>query len=741
LSSRRWRVSATFAAAFGLALTAVPAFGDNIHNDIGASGSNTVTLSGASVSTTIRFDVQDTSGGCDVSSSTPAVYGVTLSAPASGANAAVTASPTSITFTACDVEKPVVFTATTIGKKDVTLTRVSGPTLNANPAKFTLTVNAPAVSNTAPVVTVGGVTPTAYEFGGVPAATCNVVDAEDIGESASPTYSGITGLLAAYGLGSQTATCSYTDGGGLTDIDSVTYSIVDTTDPTLDTPGDQVLEATSSAGAEATWSITGSDNVALEAPASCDVTSPHAFDLGEHTVTCSATDVAGNSVEDSFTVTVQDTTAPGIIAPSNQTVEATGPDGAVATYSAPEVSDNYDTGLVATCTPESGSTFALGETTVNCSVTDSSENTSSASFTVTVVDTTPPTVDVPADVTTEATGPDGAAVTYSVSATDLVDGALGATCDYDSGDTFPLGTTTVTCSSTDNAGNTGAATFDVTVVDTTPPTIAPHADVTAEATGSTGATVDYTAPTASDLVDGSVGVGCIPSSGVLVAVDGSQLVTCTATDNVGNTATSSFTLYVVDTTAPALTVPANINVAATSASGATVTYNATAADLVDGPVTPDCSPASGSTFAPGTTTVTCTATDAHGNTSAAQTFTVTVSFSFNGFFAPVDNNGVLNTIKGGQSVPLKWAIPNGSGGFISSLGVVSGVKQATFTCTAGAPSDDIEAPTSGATSLRYDTTANQYIYNWQSPKGANLCYKVTVYLTDGTSKSALFKTK
>ncbi len=830
MSSRPWRIAVALSAAFALTLAAaIPGFAaDPIENDIAASGKNVVTLSSASVSTTINFSVpsKSTKDGpeCAVSGGNPSVYTVVLTAPPSGANAAVTTNVSSVTFTACDVAKPVAFTATTTGKKLVSLARSSGPNLNENPAKFTLTVNAPP-ANTPPVVTVGGVTATSYEFGLVPTAVCNVTDAEDVGESATPSLSAITGPLSTYGLGSQTATCSYTDGGGLSDSDSVTYTIVDTTAPTLNTPGGQSLEATGPGGAQASWTVNGSDAVGLAGPATCDVPSGTTFDLGVHTVNCTVTDVAGNTTNGSFTVTVTDTTAPSIVAPNNPApVEATGSDGAAVTYTPATATDSYDPNPVVTCTPTSGSTFALGTTTVTCSATDSEGNTSSdVTFDVTVQDTTPPAVADHENLTAEATGSTGAAVDFTnPTATDLVDGGTAVTCDPASGSTFPLGETTVTCSSTDTAGNTGYNTFTVTVVDTTPPVIDAHGDVTAEATGPSGANVVYTTPGATDLVDGTVAVGCMPSSpvlvavdgsqlvtctatdaasnsaestftlyvvdttapaidphaditaeatgptgaavsytnpgatdivdgavatdctpasGVLVAVDGSQLVTCTATDAAGNSSQSTFTLYVVDTAAPTLTLPGNINAPATSASGAVVNYTATANDLVDGDVAPDCTPASGSTFAPGSTTVSCTATDLHGNTSAAQTFTVVVSFAFNGFFAPVDNNGVLNTIKGGQSVPMKWAIPNGSGGFISSLAVVSGVKQASFTCTAGAPTDDIEAPTSGASGLRYDTTANQYIYNWQSPKGAGSCYKVTVYLTDGSSKSALFKTK
>ncbi|HKI91384.1 MAG TPA: HYR domain-containing protein, partial [Gaiellaceae bacterium] len=75
----------------------------------------------------------------------------------------------------------------------------------------------------------------------------------------------------------------------------------------------------------------------------------------------------------------------------------------------------------------------------------------------------------------------------------------------------------------------------------------------------------------------------------------------------------------VDTTPPALSgLPAGLTADATGPDGAAVSYAApTATDLVDGSVPVDCSPASGSTFAIGDTTVTCTATDAHGNAASA----------------------------------------------------------------------------------------------------------------------------
>ena len=95
------------------------------------------------------------------------------------------------------------------------------------------------------------------------------------------------------------------------------------------------------------------------------------------------------------------------------------------------------------------------------------------------------------------------------------------------------------------------------------------------------------------------------------------------TDAHGNTGSASFAIKVVDTTPPIVTVPANKTVDATTPAGRVVTFAASASDIVDGSLTPKCSPSSGSTFPIGMTTVTCSATDAHGNTGSAA-FTITV---------------------------------------------------------------------------------------------------------------------
>jgi hypothetical protein len=196
---------------------------------------------------------------------------------------------------------------------------------------------------------------------------------------------------------------------------------------------------------------------------------------------------------------------------------------------------------------------------------------------------------------------------------------------------------------------------------------------------------------------------------------------------------------VVDTTAPVLDLPADQRLLATSAAGTALAYRAIASDAVAGTFPASCAPASGSTFGPGTTHVTCTAVDAAGNR-ATGNFAVTVAFAFGGFLAPVDGNNVVNVVKGGSTVPLKWQLPNQRGGYIGDLAVVARTASGVVSCTGGTL-DDLSQYATGGTSLRYDTTAQQYIYNWQSPKAPGKCYRVTVSFVDGQSYSATFLLK
>ncbi len=221
----------------------------------------------------------------------------------------------------------------------------------------------------------------------------------------------------------------------------------------------------------------------------------------------------------------------------------------------------------------------------------------------------------------------GSPVTYATPTASHSDGPVTVTCTHASGAQFPVGVTTVTCTATDpNALPTSVSTsFDVTVRygDLT---ITPLDAVTTTATGPGGAVVTFPVPVASD-VNGTVAVVCSHESGSIFSI-GTHTVACGATqDGVypDQVVTTAVFAVLADETPPVFSgVPDDITTAATSADGAVVSYAApTATDAVTGAAAVTCTPASGSTFAPGVTTVTCTASDSSGNEASA-TFTVDV---------------------------------------------------------------------------------------------------------------------
>ena len=91
-------------------------------------------------------------------------------------------------------------------------------------------------------------------------------------------------------------------------------------------------------------------------------------------------------------------------------------------------------------------------------------------------------------------------------------------------------------------------------------------------------------------------------------------------------------------------------------------------------------------------------------------------------------------------MPLKFEVFAGSTELTSTAVVNQPLKATQVTCTGGTE-DTIELTATGGTALRYDTTAGQFIYNWQTPKLAGTCYIVTVTTLDGSYISTNFKLK
>ncbi len=241
--------------------------------------------------------------------------------------------------------------------------------------------------------------------------------------------------------------------------------MLDITAPILTLPGAPTFivsaEAEGPDGAIVEYSATADDDFDGEIAVTCSQESGSLFPLGNTQVDCSATDVIGNTANGSFTVAVEDTTMPTFDDVPQGTIaaEATGLGGATVTYNV-TASDLVDTDVTVECSLPSGSTFSIGTTNVMCTATDNEGNFATASFDVSVSDTIPPTVMVPSNVLAEATSPAGAVVTYAgATAEDIVSGTLTPTCLPATGSTFPLGTTTVTCTAVDASSNSGSSTL------------------------------------------------------------------------------------------------------------------------------------------------------------------------------------------------------------------------------------------------------------------------------------------
>jgi hypothetical protein len=205
-----------------------------------------------------------------------------------------------------------------------------------------------------------------------------------------------------------------------------------------------------------------------------------------------------------------------------------------------------------------------------------------------------------------------------------------------------------------------ALTIQLDVVANTPPTLHLPSDSMVEATSASGAAVTWSA-TATDLEDVPAPTPtCLPASGSTLPL-GSTTVHCSVIDRGGMTDGGSFHVSVVDTTAPVLSSMADVALTTGDLTGTTLTFaNPAVVDAVDPSPSVVCVPADGSKIPVGTTTVTCTATDASGNHSstsfdAVVRYVAPVTWSAV-WGEPVGTSGATFTANAGRSLPVKVEI-------------------------------------------------------------------------------------
>lgn len=274
---------------------------------------------------------------------------------------------------------------------------------------------------------------------------------------------------------------------------------------------------------------------------------------GTYAVTWSATDTRNVTRSATREVNVVDTTAPVVAAHGNVTVEATSAAGATVNYAAGSATDAVGVTSL-TYSQNSGTVFPIGTTTVTITARDAANNVGTGSFTVTVRDTTAPVLNQPVSpYVVEATSAAGAVVHYTLTATDVVDGAVSANGSPVSGSTFAIGDTTVNTSAADSRGNTATGSFVVRVRDTTGPVFNPvpaDRSVKSDAAGDL-LLADYAATaSATDAVSSSVTITQSPAPGSAYVVGDHVSVTLTAKDATNNTSTATFIVTVTQGNRP-----------------------------------------------------------------------------------------------------------------------------------------------------------------------------------------------
>ena len=473
---------------------------------------------------------------------------------------------------------------------------------------------------------------------GTPSADDNCPGVE-LSNNAPPTFP----------LGVTVVQWTATDTSGNTATCDQLVTVVDETPPTVNCPADTVREANSNCGwtpedgggASALGSPSATDNCSSAGEITLSRNGPATFPLGTTTVVWTAEDAAGNKATCTQLVRVIDTTPPTLVCPpdtvrlANASCRYVPEDGGGASrLGSPTVDDNC-TGSV-TVTNDAPGSFGLGTTEVKWTATDAAGNSSSCTQLVTVVDGTAPVIACPPSISRNA----NLGSFYFPSAEEILatasDNCSAVTLTSDAPKGFPLGMTVVTYSAVDEAGNASSCTQTVTVVDSAAPELTcPEALIVEPNAGCTWVG-DFGIPAVTDADSDEADITLTNDAPGAFPL-GTTIVMWTATDLAGNSSSCMQEVTVVDLTAPTLFCPAGpLTAVCTDAAGATVEFETSATDNCgDDAVTLVCEPPSGSVFPPGLTTVTCTATDASGNTA---TCSFDVDVACGGLVLPGDCN-------------------------------------------------------------------------------------------------------
>ena len=523
--------------------------------------------------------------------------------------------------------------------------------------------------------------------------------------------------------------CSAKNQAGLESSDSVML-YVDTVAPVVSgTPsGAAGLNGWYVGPATVTWQVTddGSGATACDPNVQSDDTTGVTFD-------CQVSDVAGNASNKASVDVKVDATDPTI------TPHVSGDEGADGWYTG-DVSVSFDTDdTTSGVASETGCDDATVDTDTtaapfDCEVADEAGNTASSTFSVKRDASAP-------EISHNALVPDGQAGWFVTSpaldwtVSDGVSGIASSTGCDDVAAVADTNGTTYTCAATNGAG------------------LSDSDDVTLK--------VDTVAPVVSGAPSGTLGddgwyVGDVTVTWSVVDT-GSGATACAAETQSSDTAGVTFDCQVSDVAGnqsnhPSVTVKRdatkpNVSFATGPADGSTYYFgdpipatSCSASDVTSG-LAGACTVTTVS-GAIGPHTLTAYAKDQAGNVRTVTRSYTVGAWTLNGFYNPVNMNGVVNTVKAGSTVPLKFNVYRGSSELTAGIGATFKAQSINCATLGDNPTDPVEITTTGGTSLRYDATGHQWIQNWATPSGGKgQCFRVTMTTADGSAIGANFQLK
>ncbi|MFW3561606.1 putative Ig domain-containing protein [Staphylococcus caprae] len=391
-------------------------------------------------------------------------------------------------------------------------------------------------------------------------------------------------------VGSYPITVTTTDASGNETKTSFIIEVVDTIKPTVTSIGNQTkevntaidsitIEATDNSGQAVTNKVSGlPDGVTFDGETNTISGTP--TKVGSYPITVTTTDASGNKTETKFTIEVVDKTAPTVTAIKDQiqevntpidsiTVEATDNSGQAVTNKVSGLPDGVS--FDSETNTISGTPTKVGSYPITLTTTDAEGNVTTTNFTIKVVDTTKPMVTSIKDqtkevntaidsITIEATDNSGQAVTNKVSG--LPEGvSFDSETNTISGTPTKVGNYPITVTTTDASGNETTTKFTIKVVDTTKPMVTSIANQTKEVNTSIDSIKIEASDNSGQVVTNKVsglpdGVSFDNETNTISGTPtkvGSYPITVTTTDASGNETTTSFTIQVVDKTAPMVT--------------------------------------------------------------------------------------------------------------------------------------------------------------------------------------------